>query len=311
MSTPTWYDVLDVERSASADEIRAAWRAGIADLEPTERRFATLNEAAAVLLDPARRSAYDEELRAAEPEPEPATEPEAEPEIEPEIEPEAQEQPDARAAAAEPVEAPAASTEASERPSPDPTEEKPRKAAYMPSGWLLATVAVIALVCAVLASVLAGRPSADKVIQADAQLSSGTKVTQVEQHALDAQSAAKEAAVPILSYDYRHLEADKAKADGFLTDSYRGGQKGYDNLFEQVVKGPATTTQTVITTKIISSAIVRADTDRVQVLLFIDQSRTNKSSATPAVFQNQVTMTMQKVGDRWLVDGMNTSQIPD
>ena len=38
---------------ASADEIRAAWKTGIADLDPTDRRFRVLNQAAEVLLDPA------------------------------------------------------------------------------------------------------------------------------------------------------------------------------------------------------------------------------------------------------------------
>jgi len=57
--TPTWYDVLGVEPDASEEAIRAAWKAGIADLEPGDRRFRTFNEAAEVLLDPARRAAYD------------------------------------------------------------------------------------------------------------------------------------------------------------------------------------------------------------------------------------------------------------
>lgn len=294
-TTPTWYDLLDVERTASTDEIRTAWRAAIADLEPTERRFATLNEAAAVLLDPARRSGYDDELRAAEPEPEPEVEPEPGPEVE------------VRGA-------PATSLEASaEDPEEQATEEKPRKAPYLVSGWLLAVLAVIALVCVVLAAVLVTRPSPVKVIQADAQLSGGTKVTQVEEQALDAQSAAKEAIVPILSYDYRQLAADQAKAHNYMTDGYRqgrDGKKGYDDLFD-ALKASATSTQTVVTTKVISSAIVRADSDRVQVLVFFDQSRTNKASSTPAVFQNQATVTMQKVGSRWLVDDIVTSQIPD
>ncbi|MGY2700485.1 DnaJ domain-containing protein [Nocardioides sp. HB32] len=71
MSAPTWYDVLDVSPAASAEEIRAAWRAAIADLDPTDRRFGALNQAAEVLLDPERRAAYDAELAPAEPEPEP------------------------------------------------------------------------------------------------------------------------------------------------------------------------------------------------------------------------------------------------
>ena len=287
--TPTWYDLLGVEPTSDADEIRAAWRTAIADLDPTERRFATLNEAAAVLLDPARRSAYDDELRAAEPEP-------AEEPVEAPIE--QAEEPEAEEAAESPTESPTES----------PVADKPP---YLVPGWVLASVAVVALAAVVLAAVLATRPSADKVIQADVQLSSGSQVTDIEEPAVAAVAAAKQAVVPVLSYDYRHLDADKAAADRALTDAYRSGPKGYDALFDTVIKGPATTTQTVVTVKVVGSAVVRAEPDRVQVLLFIDQSRTNKTSSTPAVFQNQVVLTMQKVGDQWLVDKMVSNQIAE
>lgn len=67
---PTWYDVLDVPRDASTDAVRVAWKDRIADLEPGDRRFETLNRAAKVLLDAPARAAYDESL----PEPEPLVE---------------------------------------------------------------------------------------------------------------------------------------------------------------------------------------------------------------------------------------------
>jgi Mce-associated membrane protein len=66
-STPSWYDVLGVAPDASADEVRAAWRAAIADLDPTDQRFASRNRAAEVLLDPDRRAAYDAERAARAP----------------------------------------------------------------------------------------------------------------------------------------------------------------------------------------------------------------------------------------------------
>ena len=62
--TALLYDVLDVERTATTEEIRTAWRSAVADLDPTERRFRLYNEAAEVLLDPARRASYDEGLAA-------------------------------------------------------------------------------------------------------------------------------------------------------------------------------------------------------------------------------------------------------
>lgn len=60
---PTWYDVLDVPRDASTEEVRSAWKDRIADLEPGDRRFDMLNRAAKVLLDPPARAAYDAGLR--------------------------------------------------------------------------------------------------------------------------------------------------------------------------------------------------------------------------------------------------------
>ena len=56
------YDVLDVDPTSTPEEIRAAWRAAVADLDPTDRRFRVYNQAAEVLLDAARRASYDAEL---------------------------------------------------------------------------------------------------------------------------------------------------------------------------------------------------------------------------------------------------------
>jgi Mce-associated membrane protein len=287
--SPTWYDLLGVEPTASAEEIRSAWRAAIADLDPTERRFATLNEAAAVLLDPARRSAYDEQLRATEPEPE--------------------------AAAAEPgSQDPASDEPVSEEPvSGEPVSDEPvagepaatRRPPYLVPGWVLAVVGVIALAAAATAGVLATRHPADKVIQSEASLSTGSKVTDIEERALAAQAAAKEAIVPVLSYDYRRLDADQKRAEGYLTDSYR---KSYDKLFA-MIKQNAPRTQTVITTKVVDSGIVRVDGDRVQVLLFVDRPTTNKASATAIPYQDQVTATMQRVGDDWRIADLVTTPI--
>jgi Mce-associated membrane protein len=131
--SPTWYDLLGVAPDASADEIRAAWRGQIADLDPTDRRFAALNHAAEVLLDPARRASYDAEIA-----PPAAAEPAPEPEHDP-----------SDAAAAAPV---AAAGSAS-----------PARAAVVP-GWLLAAVGLLTLaVVAVTAYLWVTEPSADTV----------------------------------------------------------------------------------------------------------------------------------------------------
>jgi Mce-associated membrane protein len=286
MPTPTWYDLLGVEPSADEATIRSAWRTAIADLDPTERRFATLSEAAAVLLDPTRRSAYDAEITPEPPESE--AEPDATPEPEHGLDTVAPTPPPAEAEAGARVAEP-----------------------YLVPGWLLATVGVVAVAAVAIAAILSARPAPAKVVQDSVQVASGSKATEIEEHAVDAVAAAKVAVVPVLSYDYRHLDQDQAAADRYLTDSYRGGKQGYDNTFETLVKKAAVETQTVVSTKVVGAAVVRADSDRVQVLLLIDQPRTNKASPTPVVFQNQVTLTMAKVGSRWLVDDLKTNQIPE
>jgi len=60
--TANLYDVLDVEPTSTPEQIRAAWRTAVAELDPTDRRFRVYNQAAEVLLDPARRTSYDAEL---------------------------------------------------------------------------------------------------------------------------------------------------------------------------------------------------------------------------------------------------------
>lgn len=246
--TPSWYDVLDIEPTASADEVRAAWRSGIAELEPGSRRFQTLNQAAEVLLDERSRAAYDAELAAQAPEPD------AEP---------------------EPYDVPAAAVPSgSARPRSVPT-------------WLLGLLGALAALC--VASALWAWQAGDD--------------TTVEDATSSAQSAAEQAIVPVLSYDYANLEADQKRAQSYLTADYR---EDYDQLFG-VIADNAPSTQTTVAAEVIASGIVRSGEDRVDVLVFVDRPTTNKLSAEPVTYKDQVTVTMQKVGDEWLIDNLVTS----
>ena len=58
-----------------------------------------------------------------------------------------------------------------------------------------------------------------------------------------------------------------------------------------------------------ASGIVRSSGDRVQVLVFVDRPTTNKLSAEPVVYKDQVTLSMQLVDGEWLVDDMVTSPV--
>jgi len=256
VKTPTasLYDVLDVDPSASADEIRAAWRSAVADLDPTDRRFRVYNQAAEVLLDPAGRAAYDEELR-----PERGRSDEAEPRANDRSE-----------------------TEASSLARPD------RRSLPIVPGWVLVVVAAVLAVALVVVGVLFSRP-ADTAVEGDTQA---------------AQAAAERAIVPLLSYDAHHLDQSAAAAQPYLTSSEKAQ---YDKLFA-VIRQNAPRTGTVVQAKYLASGIVRSGTDRVDVLVFVNQVTRNKQHPkVPVVYKNQVTVSMAKVGGDWLVDDLKTN----
>jgi Mce-associated membrane protein len=255
-TTPTWYDLLDVATDASTDEVRAAWRSQIADLEPGDRRFDALNRAASVLLDPETRASYDAGL-------------ESEPEREP-------------APAGEP------SVEGRSGEGQAAGGRSPAGARSGVPGWLLAGLGVLA---AVLVATTTWAWSAGAAGEEDS--------------ARAAQAAAERAVVPVLSYDYEDLEGGQRRAQALMTGSYRAE---YDKLFA-VIEDNAPATRTRVDVDVVSSGIVRASDDRVQVLVFVDRPTTNKASAEPVVYKDQVTLSMQRVDGEWLVDDMTTSPV--
>jgi Mce-associated membrane protein len=262
---PSCYDVLDVDPTASPDEIRAAWRRAVADLDPTDRRFRAYNQAAEVLLDPDRRSAYDAELAAR--------------------------------GAASPHEDEAAPIAAAERRRGPLGRMLDRggsggtsSAGRLPlvPGWVLVVAAGLVAGALVMAGVLLSRPS-DAAVESDTQA---------------AQAAAERAIVPLLSYDAHHLDQSAAAAHPYMTANE---QQQYDKLFA-VIRDNAPHTGTVVRAKYVASGIVRSGPDTVDVLVFVDQATRNKQHPrVPVVYKNQVTVTMAKVGSRWLVDDLKTN----
>jgi len=274
---PSWYDVLDVAPTATAEEIRTTWRAAIADLTPADRRFRVYNQAAEVLLDPERRAAHDAELReqAREQEREEGERETPAPPAATTAPPPPTDDP-ADGPAAEPV-APAADEGASGRSGP-----------RVVPGWLLAGVAVLTAAALGVLAYLLTQPSPDAVEEATAR----------------ARDAAERAIVPVLSYDYRSLEQDQAAAHDYVTSDY---QEEYDRFFEGVVAENAERTKAVVDVQVVASAVVRGGVDRSEILLFLDRPTTNASTEDPVVYRDQVRVRMERVDDQWLVDCLITS----
>jgi Mce-associated membrane protein len=156
--------------------------------------------------------------------------------------------------------------------------------------WLLAGLAVVTLVVAGVALWLWVKVPSDQA---------------VEDATSAAQSAAERAVGPILSYDARHIDDSRAAAEQYLTSGYR---KDYDDLFNGIIKRNAPSTGTVLKATLVRSGVVRTSSDatRVQVFVLVDQTRTNKVDKQPTIYKNWVTITMEKVGDDWLVADMRT-----
>ena len=287
---PSWYDLLGVDPTADTDEIRAAWRAQSADLDPTDRRFRSLSQAAEVLLDPQSRAAYDASLA----EPASATAaPSPPPAVPVDLE---------KRTAADTAQAPEAATKARKAQAPEqpeePVQKGPSRLPLVPA-WLLLLVAVltaVAIAGATVAAVRAGEPVSDE---------GGSFV---EQSAEEARAAAVRAIVPVLSYDYRTLEEDAAAARSYMTSGYQ--EDKYDPLFAFVSEN-APNTQTVVEVQVVDSAIVRTGKDRVEVLLFVDRPTTNRRNTEPIVYKDQATVTMARVDGQWLVDDLRTSPIQE
>jgi Mce-associated membrane protein len=261
----TWYDVLGLEPTATTDEIRAAWRAAVADLDPTDRRFRVANQAAEVLLDPEHRAAYDAELPVDD---DPAREPEPAVGLEP-----------IAATDVEPDGSVVALADGRGLPTPG----------FLVPGWLLIGLAVLTATALVVVGVLLTKPSDSTVVNDTSA----------------AQAAAERAVVPILSYDAHHLDESQAQATPYLTDAYRAQ---YDKLFA-VIRQNAPRTGTVVKAKYLASGIVRSGAGRVDVLVFVNQVTYNlQHPKTPVIYKNQATVTMEKVGNNWLVDNMVTNQ---
>jgi Mce-associated membrane protein len=136
---------------------------------------------------------------------------------------------------------------------------------------------------------------------ADSSTSAGGDLPDAREVAA-ARAAAETAIVPMLSYDFRSIEATQQAALPYLTPAYA---EEYTQLFEGVIEPNATSTQTVVTTQVLSSGIVRTGVDRVDVLLFID--RPTRNATRDDVSRDQVTMQMVDVAGDWLVDCLITA----
>ena len=161
------------------------------------------------------------------------------------------------------------------------------RAGRVPRGWRVTTAAVLALL-------VAGSGVAAYLL--DTQASDKTS-TQQERDA--AVAAAKTEIPQVLSYNYKTLNADLARASADTTGQF-SGQFGV--LASQLIGPNAAKQQTVTKAAVATAAAVDSSGDEVTVLVFLNQSTTSKAQPKAQVSSSQLRVTMQNVKGRWLVE---------
>jgi Mce-associated membrane protein len=114
-------------------------------------------------------------------------------------------------------------------------------------------------------------------------------------------AAARTSAVTILSYDYRHLDADFAAATALTTGSLR---TDYQATTSKAVAQLAAQTHAVVSAKVMAGGVVRSTSTTATVLLFVDQTTTSNRLSTAQTDQNRVELTLHRSGTHWLVSGL-------
>ncbi len=157
------------------------------------------------------------------------------------------------------------------------------------NAWILACAAVVTVAALIVATLLV-RDIDDRVA--------------AHRAGPEASAAAERALTAVLSYDYRRLDEDRARAVRYLTPSYAAQ---YTTSFDKLVTegpdgspGPAVKTKAVVTADVLDAGVVDGTGERMRVLVFVNQSSV-KGDAGPAIFQNRVVATMVKRGGGWLL----------
>ncbi len=309
------YDILDVDESASVEEIRAAWKAAVADLDPTDRRFRAYNDAAAVLLDADKRAAYDAELAAdrggdAPVDEAPVSEaPVDEAPVDEALVDEALDDGDATGAGEEPAAAPV--TLAKDAPDtttpgrdgalePEPAPE-PARAEAGPPGWALLAAGVGAFVALVLAVVLALLPGG--IVFADESPKDVVaSEKRFEESTRSVEAAAERMIADVFSYNYETMDADLERAQQYVTPELGAKQaKGWPDIAKD-----AADQKLVVQARAEAVALTRlspeGDTATVVVFLVQDSTR-NGVDQTPLRMWVSLKMVREDGStDSWLID---------
>lgn len=119
-------------------------------------------------------------------------------------------------------------------------------------------------------------------------------------------TAAEQATAAAQQYAVTLTSLDGAKLDSNFAAVLDGATGEFKNMYSQssaqlksvLIDNKAAAKGTVV------AAGVKSATDRVEVMLFVDQSVTNSANPEPRVDRSRIIMTMEKVDGRWLTSNV-------
>jgi Mce-associated membrane protein len=124
---------------------------------------------------------------------------------------------------------------------------------------------------------------------------SASRAQSAQNAALD---AARTGTTQVLSYDSKTLDADLAKSRTLISGNFAAK---FEDLANSVIV-PAVRQQSLSTkANVVRAAVIDAQPEQVQALLFVNQTTTMSSQPAPRSATNQVRVTMTWSDGHWLI----------
>ncbi|MFD2473566.1 hypothetical protein [Amycolatopsis silviterrae] len=153
------------------------------------------------------------------------------------------------------------------------------------------------LAALVVAALIVGLGAADIVLFNRANDTAAT-----DQARADATKAAQQAVPAVLSYNPGSLDGYASEAKSKTTGEF---QAALGSLIEQSVLPAAKQQQISTKAQVTASSVVSAESGKVVLLMYVNQTTTSTKLAQPALEGSRLRVTMQRPGDVWLISHLD------
>lgn len=119
--------------------------------------------------------------------------------------------------------------------------------------------------------------------------------------AAEAATAAREKIPAVLSYEFGSLDDGFSSATTNLTGPFRDD---FAELARTVIVPAARADSIVTKAEVVESSVVDANSDKVTVLMFLNQNTTSTKLQAPRLDGSRVTVEMTPIAGDWLISGI-------